>query len=92
MKKIFNELKRTFSDRVVYYNDKGEIHRLDGPAVEYTNGDKYWYINGKLHREDGPAVVFYNGTKWWYLNGIRYMEYQFHQELIKLKLKRLIEL
>lgn len=22
------------------------MHREDGPAIEYTNGDKAWYING----------------------------------------------
>ena len=23
-----------------------QLHRTDGPAVEYYNGYKYWYING----------------------------------------------
>ena len=22
-------------------------HRTDGPAIEFANGDKHWYINGK---------------------------------------------
>ena len=48
---------------------KGELHREDGPAVEYANGDKSWYLKGKLHREDGPASEWANGTKRWYLNG-----------------------
>ena len=48
-------------------NDK--LHREDGPAREYANGDKYWYLNGKLHREDGPAREYADGTKVWYLNG-----------------------
>jgi len=26
----------------------GELHRKDGPAAEYINGSKFWYINGKL--------------------------------------------
>ncbi len=46
----------------------GELHREDGPAIEYSNGDKEWYLNGKRHREDGPAVEC-AGDKWWYLNG-----------------------
>jgi len=49
-----------------------EYHRLDGPAVEYTNGYKQWCINGVLHREDGPAVIFSNGFKKWYFNGCFY--------------------
>lgn len=23
-------------------------HRLDGPAVEYNNGNKSWFVNGEL--------------------------------------------
>ena len=25
----------------------GYLHRMDGPSIEYTNGDKAWYFNGK---------------------------------------------
>jgi hypothetical protein len=50
-------------------NAKGEWHRKDGPAVEWPNGNKLWYINGNLHREDGPAVEWYDGGKVYYLNG-----------------------
>jgi len=49
-------------------------HREDGPAIEYSNGDKYWFINGKLHREDGPAIEYSSGDKEWYING------KFHRE------------
>jgi len=28
----------------------GNFHKEDGPAVEYSNGDKSWYINGMRHR------------------------------------------
>ena len=46
-----------------------ELHREDGPAVEYADGDKYWYINGKRHREDGSAIEYPDGTKYWYITG-----------------------
>jgi len=53
-----------------YYKwDTDEFHNPYGPAVEYADGDKFWYVNGKRHREDGPAVEFANGDKFWYLNG-----------------------
>ena len=52
-----------------YYNEKGQLHREDGPAIEKLNGYKAWYINGKHHREDGPSVEFANGDKCWYKNG-----------------------
>lgn len=30
-----------------YYNGKGQLHRLDGPAIEYRDGYKAWYVDGK---------------------------------------------
>ena len=47
----------------------GELHREDGPAVEYYDGTKEWYLDGKYHREDGPAIEYPDGTKYWYVNG-----------------------
>jgi hypothetical protein len=57
-----------------YYNDLNQYHREDGPAIEYTDGSKWWYLNGQRHREDGPAIEWDNGTKWWYLNGLCHRE------------------
>ena len=57
-----------------WYNEQGELHREDGPAVEYLNGTKEWYLNGKLHREDGPAFEWADGTKEWWLNGLLHRE------------------
>jgi hypothetical protein len=39
-----------------YFNEKGELHRTHGPAIERVNGDKEWYLNGERHRTDGPAI------------------------------------
>ena len=54
-----------------YYKDREMTiaHREDGPAFEWANGTKIWYINGKYHREDGPAIEWEHGTKRWYLRG-----------------------
>jgi len=30
---------------VRYFNSNGQPHRLNGPAVEYHDGAKYWWIN-----------------------------------------------
>ena len=46
----------------------GQLHREDGPAVEYADGAKAWYLNGQLHRTDGPAVEHADGGKTWYKN------------------------
>ena len=50
-------------------NKEGELHRLDGPAVEYSDGDKYWYNNGVYHRLGGPAQELVSGNKIWYQYG-----------------------
>ncbi len=56
----------------------GELHRVNGPAIEWANGSKEWWLNGKLHRTDGPAIEWTNGTKYWYLNDKRLSEEQFN--------------
>ena len=46
-----------------------DLHREDGPAIEYNDGGKQWCLNGKLHREDGPACEWSNGFKEWFYQG-----------------------
>ena len=52
-----------------HYNSKGQLHRTDGPAIEWMNGYKAWLQNGKFHRINGPAIEWPDGTKFWYQNG-----------------------
>jgi hypothetical protein len=52
-----------------WYNDSGQFHREDGPAVEYKDGCKYWALNNLLHRPDGPAMEDAYGNKEWYIEG-----------------------
>ena len=60
---------KVFDNCTEWYNKDGKRHRENGHAVEWTNGDKSWYLNGKRHRENGPAIEWANGHKEWYLNG-----------------------
>ena len=63
------------SDGTYWYAWPGtdrRLHRLGGPAVEYTTGSRTWYQNGQRHRVDGPAVVNADGGKVWYQNGQRH--------------------
>ena len=62
-------------------NKKGYYHREDGPAKDYANGIKCWYINGKSHREDGPAVEFADGDKHWFLEGKEYNEKEYNKKM-----------
>ena len=54
-----------------YHNGDGQLHRVYGPAVEYSNGTHVWYQNGQRHRMDAPAVERPDG-KFWYQNGQRH--------------------
>ena len=62
-----------------YYNNAGELHRDDGPAVEWADGSKGWHQHGQLHRIDGPAIEYASGPKAWYINGVRLTEAEFNQ-------------
>ena len=62
-----------------YYNNKDELHRVNGPAVIYPGGSKVWYQNNKLHRLDGPAETWADESKSWYINGVKYSEKDFNK-------------
>ena len=53
----------------IYRNSSSERHRQHGPAVEWADGSKSWWLNGRLHRVDGPAIECASGAKFWWLNG-----------------------
>jgi hypothetical protein len=70
----------------------GDLHREDGPAIEWSHGEvKRWYINDKLHREDGPAIEGSNNNKYWYINGINYTEQEYKIETRSRKLNYLLK-
>ena len=62
MKSIRNQYSSYTEGR----NEEGQLHRENGPAIEYADGTKVWYYHGKLHREDGPAIESANGSKVWF--------------------------
>ena len=59
---------KVYPDRTEWLQN-GQLHRVNGPAIECANGSKIWYQNDKRHRLDGPAIEYFNGTKKWYQNG-----------------------
>ena len=57
------------NDKVIKYrNAEGKFHRTDGPAIEFADGTKSWFVEGRLHRTDGPAVKHANGSEYWYID------------------------
>lgn len=55
------------------------FHRTNGPACEYTDGTREWWIHGRLHRTDGPARECGSGEKQWFLDGRELTEKEFRQ-------------
>jgi len=70
---------------IFYRNSKEYLHRVDGPAIEYINGDKYWYKEGQLHRADGPAIEYINGDKYWDISDIHLEEKEFNSWINRIK-------
>jgi len=66
--------KHIDKDGTIRYYVNNQLHREDGPAMEWVDGYKSWFLNGKLHREDGPAIEYADGSKEWWLNGQRHRE------------------
>lgn len=77
LEKMNSEVVRTEFDDRVEYRLNGKLHRTDGPAIEYDDGDKLWYVEGRLHRLDGPAVEWANGIKEWWIEGKKYTQEKF---------------
>lgn len=42
-------------------NEQGQLHRTDGPAIEYAHGGKAWYLNGTLYR-----IIYAKGSQEWF--------------------------
>lgn len=55
---------------IYHYDDQGELHNDDGPAIITPQGYKAWYKHGDRHRVDGPAVIDpHDGSKEWWFEG-----------------------
>ena len=67
--------RRVYSSGDVVYTkteNESDYHRIDGPAVEWLDGSKRWFVDGEQHRLDGPAVEDTDGSKYWFVNGYRH--------------------
>jgi len=46
LRKNMNSKLEIKNGNKIWINVDGEIHREDGPAVEFANGSKFWFLNG----------------------------------------------
>lgn len=57
-----------------WFDERGELHRHNGPALIYANGEQQWYKHGLMHRDGAPAIVAPFGYERWYVNGKKHRE------------------
>ena len=43
---------------IYYWYKEGLLHREDGPACEYANGDKSWYLDGNRYFDSALLELF----------------------------------
>lgn len=75
-----------------YYNEQGQLHRVDGPAVEWPDGSKKWYLNGNLHSVEGPAILFGDGSTQYAIEGKLMTEEIWKDMVIQFKIRLLMSL
>lgn len=51
---------------------QGQLHRIDGPALDNGRGYQVWCLDGRNHRIGGPAVIMASGRREWYVHGRRH--------------------
>ena len=76
----------------IWRNRGGQIHRIGGPAIEFSDGSREWYVDGLAHREDGPAIDWKSGEKRWFIKGEEMSEREFHDHLSQKKFYHLLNL
>jgi hypothetical protein len=57
----FDSERKVYANTIEYRNEKGNLHREDGPAVITKLGSEQWWYDGRIHRADGPAVIWGSG-------------------------------
>jgi hypothetical protein len=57
-----------------WHTPEGKLHRVNGPAVEWADGGREWWVDNKRHRADGPAVEEEGGREWWWVDGKRHRD------------------
>lgn len=42
---------------IAFYDEDGEYHNENGPALEVARGTKYWFIHGVTRNDNGPTIM-----------------------------------
>lgn len=58
----------TKTKKIEIFDENGQYHCNDGPALIDEVGTKFWYKHGLQHRDGGPATETIKGNKYWFKN------------------------
>ena len=53
-----------------------QLHRLNGPAIQFIDGHIEYWVNNDLHRLDGPARIWATGQVEYWINGNQVTAYE----------------
>jgi hypothetical protein len=56
---------------ITYFNNKGQVHRINGPAIIYPNGTCWWFKDGLTNIDGFVSAIYSDGEVWINLNGQR---------------------
>lgn len=66
--------------KIEHYDSESKVlglHRVDGPAIEWPNGDLWYCQYNKLHRTDGPAIHRPDGNNEFWVDGVKLSKERF---------------
>jgi|JI9StandDraft_1071089.scaffolds.fasta_scaffold305099_1 hypothetical protein len=63
----------------------GNLHREDGPAVEWGDGDKWWYIDGLYRGNNKCIFTFYQPSDYLGKDKTNVIDVDFHERYPKVK-------
>ena len=61
--------------RIIFRNEFGKYHNLNGPSIIHKNGNVEWFVDGVRHRLDGPAAIRWDCKIEWWVNGQLHNDY-----------------
>lgn len=83
MKAVIESTKQVYEDKIVWVHpETGDLHRIEGPAIEWFSGAKEYWQFGVPHRVEGPALVWSDGSVEYYLEGRQFSESSFKERLL----------
>lgn len=50
---------------MTYFNNEGQRHRVNGPAITWSDGDYVWYYTNQRHRYYGSARCWCGDVQYW---------------------------